>query len=423
MRRTTIGAGIASLAITLAVTACGSTPVTQSSGSGSLTDTGPITFATAADPGGGTGQIVAAWNKAHPDQKVTIIELSTTSDEYHSSLAQSFGAKSDRFDVIRSNSVWTPEFAARGWINQIPAGSIDTSGMLAAPVKTGQYNGKTYAIPWFTDAGVFYYRKDLVATPPSTWSQLQADCAVATSHHMTCYTGQFAQYDGLTVNVVEAIDSAGGSILNSDGTKATVTTAAARTGLSFLINGFRDGTIAKESITYQEEDSRKAFESGQVLFLRNWPYVYNLAGTAGAGNNVVGKVGIAAIPGLNGPGKPALGGWDLAISSFSKHKKTALDFISYLTSAAQQRILLTKTGLSPVVSSLYDDPGLLTTYPYLAALKRALQNAVPLPQTPNWTGLSLAVQKAVYPILQSGGSVDDGLKQMQSAIEVALKQS
>ncbi|WP_238016938.1 ABC transporter substrate-binding protein [Dactylosporangium sp. AC04546] len=419
MRPRQLAGAAAAIACVAAVAGCTPSASTPPPAAG-LSGRGPITFMTAADPSGGTDELVQAWNNAHPDEKVTLLEQSSTSDQAHTALAQNFQARSDRVDVARINSVWTPEFAARGWIAEIPASAVDTSAIMPAPLSTGRFNGKTHAIPWFTDAGLLYYRTDLVSTPPKTWAELKQACAVAKANNIGCYAGQFAKYDGLTVNVSEAVASAGGSVVDAGGTKATLNTPEALEGVKFLVESFRDGTIPKAAITYQEEDSRKAFMNGELLFLRNWPYVYNLASKPGEGNKVAGKVGMAPIPGRSGAGKPALGGWNLAVSSYSKHQETAADFVEYLVAPQQQRLLLTKLGLSPVLAELYKDAALLKQYPYLEGLAKALDTAVPLPQSTNWAGLSLAVQESAYAALQGSGTAEDAVAKLQTAVTEAL---
>ncbi|MGI5183715.1 ABC transporter substrate-binding protein [Dactylosporangium sp. CA-152071] len=419
MRLRTLACAVTATACLAAAAGCTPSANTPPQSSG-LSGRGPITFMTAADPSGGTDELVQAWNAAHPDEKVTLLEQSSTSDQAHTALAQNFQARSDRIDVARVNSVWTAEFAARGWIAEIPSGVMDTGGILPAPLAAGRFNGRTYAIPWFTDAGLLYYRTDLVSAPPKTWADLKQACAIAKANNIGCYAGQFAKYDGLTVNVSEAVASSGGAVVDTTGTKATLNTPEALDGVTFLVESFRNGTIPKAAITYQEEDSRKAFMNGELLFLRNWPYVYNLASKPGEGNKVAGKVGMASIPGKTGPGRPALGGWNLAISSYSTHQGTAADFVEFLVAAKQQRLLLTKLGLSPVLGELYKDAELLKQYPYLEGLAQALSTAVPLPQTPNWVGLSLAVQEAAYPVLQGDGTAWDAVTKLQAAAAEAL---
>src|SRR6266496_2357038 len=235
---------------------------------------GPITFVTGKDTSGVWPAAAAAWNKAHPNEKVTVKQQSDQADQQHDDIVQHMQSKDAGYDIVTVDVIWTAEFAAKGWLVPLKDKySLDTSSMLAGPVKAATYNGTLYAAPFASDGGLLYYRKDLVPTPPTTWSELVSDCSKKTAG-MACYAGQFSKYEGLTVNAAEAINSAGGEIVKSDGKTPNVDTSEAKQGLDFLVNGFKQGYIAKEAITYTEEPSRVAFQSGKLLFLRNWPYVY-----------------------------------------------------------------------------------------------------------------------------------------------------
>ena len=148
-----------------------------------------------------------------------------------------------------------------------------------------------------------------------------------------------------------------------------------------LTKAYADGEIPKEAITFQEEESRQAFQDGKLLFLRNWPYVYNLATTEGS-SKVKDVLGMAALPGKDGPGASSLGGHSAAISVYSKNKATALDFLKFLTSEETQKFFATQGSLAPVLGKLYDDKELVAKLPYLPVLKTSIENAVSAPGHP-----------------------------------------
>ena len=141
---------------------------------------------------------------------------------------------------------------------------MDNSALLAPTVKSGTYNGTQYAAPQTSDGGILYYRKDLVPTPPKTWDEMLKDCDIAKAKGIGCYAGQFAKYEGLTVNVAEAINTNGGTIVGDDGKTVTVDSAEANAGLTRLVDGFKNGQIPAEAITYQEEQGRAGVRGGQA---------------------------------------------------------------------------------------------------------------------------------------------------------------
>jgi len=191
----------------------------SSGGGGSNSGKGPITFVTGKDNSGIWPTLSARWNKQHPDEKVTVKQQSDQADQQLSDLEQHFQARDSGYDVVTVDVIWTAEFAAKGWIATLN-GKIDTSPLLPATVKAATYAGKLYAAPFASDGGLLYYRKDIVPTPPKTWDELIADCKGKTTNTITggtpaCYAGQFANYEGLTVNAAEAINAAGCQIVKS----------------------------------------------------------------------------------------------------------------------------------------------------------------------------------------------------------------
>ncbi|MEO6702649.1 MAG: extracellular solute-binding protein, partial [Jatrophihabitantaceae bacterium] len=185
------------------------------SSNGGSSARGPITFVTGKDNSGIMPFIEKTWNAAHPNEKVTIKQQSDQADQQLSDLEQHFQAKDSGYDVVTTDVVWSAEFAAKGWLVPLKGNyALDTSALLPATVKAATYNGTLFAAPYASDGGLLYYRKDLVPTPPKTWDELISDCQGKTSGSITgskpgCYAGQFAKYEGLTVNAAEAINAAG----------------------------------------------------------------------------------------------------------------------------------------------------------------------------------------------------------------------
>jgi multiple sugar transport system substrate-binding protein len=414
-------------AAALALSSCGGPEGSKeggggTGGTGGSEARGPITFVQGKDvsKGGELKKIINGWNASHPTEKVRFLELSDKADEQRTSMVQNFQARSDAYDVVATDVQWTAEFAARQWLAPLDEATFGGGDLLPAAVETGKYDGKLYATPFNTNAAFLYYRTDLVPTPPTTWAELTKDCeTVAKPKNIGCYAGQFAQYEGLTVNASEAINSAGGALLEDSGKTVAVDTPQAREGLQFLVDGFQKGYIPREAITFQEEESRRAFQEGKLLFLRNWPYVFSTANTKGPDSKVAGKFAIAPLPGKSGTGASTLGGYNLAISAFSKHKTTAQDFIKYMQSPDTQKKVLTAMGFPPVLKSVYDDQQLQQETPYLKTLKDALLSAEARPASPNYNEVSLAIQTNAYAALQGKKSVDQAIKDMKTELERA----
>ncbi|KRE53224.1 ABC transporter substrate-binding protein [Arthrobacter sp. Soil736] len=411
-------AGILALTLSACGGGGGGTPAGGGDAAAGLDGRGPITYVQGKDNSNVVRPLVAKWNAAHPNEKVTFKEQTDQADQQHDDIVQHFQAKDAGYDVVDVDVVWTAEFAAKGWLQPLKDKmAIDTSAMLKPTVDSGTYKGTLYAAPQTSDGALLYYRKDLVPTPPKTWDEMMSMCSIAKKNNIGCYAGQFTKYEGLTVNASEAINSAGGSVLDKDG-KPSLNTPEAKAGLENLAKAYADGNIPREGITFQEELSRQAFQSGKLLFLRNWPYVYNLATTEGS-SAVKDKLGIAPIPGASGPGASSLGGHNLAVSVYSKNKATALDFLKFMTSEESEKFYATQGSLAPVLGSLYTDKELVAKLPYLPVLKTSIENAVPRPVTPFYPAVTKAIQENAYSAIKGEKPVDTALSDMQKSIESA----
>jgi multiple sugar transport system substrate-binding protein len=401
------------------LTGCSGSNGGSGSGSGSASDGhGPITFASGKDLTGSMPALIDQWNSKHPKEQVKFLELAASPDDQRNSFIQDLQAKSGKYDVMWMDVVWTSEFAARGWLEPLDKAKVGGPDLLPPAVDTAIYDGKLYGAPFITNAGLLFYRSDLVPTAPTSWEELRADCAIAKQNNMDCFAGQFNQYEGLTVNAAEAINGAGGTFLSDDGKKVTVDSPEARAGLQNLVDMFKDGEINPEAITYQEEESRRAFVEGRLMFLRNWPYVYT---SASAADSVIkDKFSYTTLPGLTGPGASSLGGIDLAVSAYSKNKGTAKDWIEFMQSSDSQKNVVQVQNQASVRTDLYTDPELVKVSPYLPVLQKSLETAVPRPKTPNYNAVSLTIQENAYAALQGKKTVDQAITDMAAGLKKAI---
>lgn len=429
-RRATAAAVAAGLV--LLASACGGDDEGGGGGGAStaLEGKGPITFATGKDTSGFLPSQVAAWNSQHPDEKVTIRELPESADAQRQQMSQAAQNKQDSFSVLNLDVVWTAEFAANKWVLELPRDqfpSLDKA--IPATVKTAEYRGKLYAVPITSDGGLLYYRKDLLekagVQPPTTWAEMKTACdkvkALPEGKGVDCYAGQFEKYEGLTCNFSEAINGAKGVVVGEDG-KPNVDTPEALAGLEFLVNGFKDGEIPKAAITYKEEEGRRAFQEGKLVFHRNWPYVYALAGKTDGSSKIVGKFGVAPLPGKDGPGVSTLGGHNYAISPFAKNKATAAEFMKFMASEERQNANLQASSQAPSWASLYDDPALQKKFPYLAPLKASIEKALPRPSVVQYGDVTAAIQQAAYDALTGTKQPKQALTDLQTKLSSLITQ-
>jgi multiple sugar transport system substrate-binding protein len=373
---------------------------------------GHITWCIGKDTTGAFSQVIKLYEQANPTVKVSLLELPTSSDQQRTQLAQREQAKSTECDVLGMDVIWTAQFAAQGWLRDVtPAIQARRAEFIPSTLATTNIKGKYWAVPFNTNAGLLYWNKAKVHTPPSTWQQAYQ---MAKTDGGLGYQGQ--SYEGLTVDFLELLYSDGGTVLAPNGKSATIDSPQAQQVLSFMQQGMKNGSVPQAVLTYMEEESRNAFQSGKVSILRNWPYVYALAKQAHM------NFGVEPLPTFAG-GKPVsvLGGYNLGISTYSKNPGAALSFINFATAPAAQKKFFIKSSLPAVLTSVYSDPAVIKAQPFAPPLLKAVEHGIPRPISPVYPQISEAIYKNVYSALSSGTSPKTALSNAQSQINSALK--
>jgi multiple sugar transport system substrate-binding protein len=373
---------------------------------------GTVTWCIGKDTTGAFSQVIKLYEQAHPSVTVHLLQLPTSADQQRTQIVQREQAKSSECDILGMDVTWTAEFAAQGWVRDVtPAIQARQNEFIPSTLGTVKANGKYWAVPFNTNAGLLYYNTKKVKTAPTTWQQAYQ---MAKSDGGIGYQGQ--SYEGLTVDFLEMLYSDGGSVLASDGKKATIDSPQAQQVLSFMQQGIKNGSVPQSVLTYMEEESRNAFQDGRVSILRNWPYVYALAKQA----HVPFKV--EPLPAFAG-GKAAsvLGGYNLGISTYSKNPGAALSFINFATAPAAQKKFFIKSSLPAVLTQVYSDPAVVKAQPFAPQLLKAVQNGEPRPISPVYPQISEAIYKNVYSALSSGTAPKTALQNAQSQINSALK--
>jgi multiple sugar transport system substrate-binding protein len=278
---------------------------------------------------------------------------------------------------------------------------------IEAPILAGQYAQQIYGVPLFIDAGLLYFRKDLLQKyslpAPRTWSELveSAKTIIAGEKDsaLTGYSGQFKQYEGLICNMMELVLSNRGAFWDERRQASLIDQPAAVSAVQFV----RDqviGAIARRAVlAYEEPESLALFTQGRAIFHRNWPYAWTVAEDAKA-SRVAGKVGVSELPSFPGGNSVAtLGGWQLAISRFSRQPDLAWRFVNFMTGEQIQKRIASATGRAPTRRALYEDGQLTAAMPQLKFLLTIFKHAVPRPRTPVYLPLSNVLQRYFSSVL------------------------
>ena len=405
----------------LAVAGCGGGGEEEGGGSapdaekaGQAKASGNVTWCIGKDTSGAFGTVVDAFNDANPDANVKLLELPEDAGEQRRLQIQRLEAENAECDVLGTDVIWTAEYAAQGWLLDV-SDFISENGdrFIESTVDTTEYEGKNYAVPFNSNAGFIYYRTDEVDQAPQDWEALYEEAAQGNG---VVYQG--FRYEGLTVNFLELLYSAGGSVLSEDGSEATADSQEVRDVLQFMADGIKNGAAPQAVTTYKEEESRRAFESGNATFMRNWPYAYAL----GKDSKIADQFEISTFPGYKGnEGAGVLGGYNLAISAYSKNPEGSLAFIEFATAPEQQKLMATEASLPPTVTETYDDPEVQKAMPFAEELRSAIEQAQPRPVSPVYPQISEAIYNNVFAALQGDMSPDEAATTMQEDIQKALE--
>src|SRR5215211_3846258 len=375
---------------------------------------GDVTWCIGKDTTGAFSTVVDNFNKANPNAKVKLLELPEDAVEQRRLQIQRLRAKSTECDVLGMDVIWTAEYAAQGWLKDVSDYISQNGGdFIKSTVDTTEFEGKNWNVPFNSNAGFIYYRTDQVDSAPKSWEDLYKQ---AQQGDGVVYQG--FRYEGLTVNFLELLYSAGGSIVSDDGKEATADSQEVKDVLKFMADGIKNGAAPKAVTTYKEEESRRAFESGNATFMRNWPYAYAL----GKDSKIADKFDITTFPGYNGnEGAGVLGGYNLAVSSYSKNPEGSLAFIKFATEPEQQKVMATEASLPPTVTDVYDDPEVKKAMPFAAELRDAIDQAQPRPVSPVYPQISEAIFNNVYAALQGKMSPDEASSKMNEEIQKAVE--
>jgi multiple sugar transport system substrate-binding protein len=404
------------VSLAVAVTACkgdeGSRPVITYSGSA------------VGSQGETVRRQIERFAKMHPEIEVRVQPSPDDATQRHQLFVQWLNAHVGDPDVLELDVIWTSEFAAAGWIRSLEQYSPTRSDFFPAAIEANTWNDTLYAIPWYVGVGLLYWRTDLLDNAPRSLDELvsQAERAMrAPDGPAYGFVWQGARYEGLITTFVEYLGAFGAEIMNDSG-QVVVDSPRAISALTFMRDEITTSHIAPpEVLTWHEEETRFAFQNGNAVFMRNWPYAVSLLADSSQ-SRVAGKFAVATMPAAEG-GRPttALGGAELAINSYSEHPDIAWELVEYLTAPEQQLERAAATGDYPTRKALYDDPRLAKALAVpLDQVRTAIESAVPRPVTPIYTELSGLLQVQLHRALTGQTSPAAALhaaaQQMKSVI-------
>ena len=419
------GAGLAGAAL-LGAAGCGGGE--QSGGATVVYFTGP------PDTTGTTDKLVSQFNEKNKGKyKVIFQQGNADTGQRLDKLRTQFQAGGEDLDVILGDVIWTAELAASGWISDLSDRFPESTQQQYLPgsVEAITFDGKPYGLPWFTDTGLLYYRKDLLKKsgykgPPKTWDELkQMTMKVRRESDIKFgFVFQGAKSEAGVCDGCEYIWGHGGNVLDpSDPTKVLVDSPQAIAGLQTERSMITDG-IAPEAVTvYEESETDGVFLRGDTIFMREWPYAYALVGTSDYPNLKPEQVGVSELPSADGkPGNGTVGDQPLYISATSQNPEAAWKFIEFLSAPEQQRFRALEGSYLPTRSDLYDDPEIQDTVPVVALAKQALQHTRPRPVSPYYSDMSLEMQEQFNASLKGDTTPGEAARTLKSELESIIQE-
>lgn len=361
--------------------------------------------------------LLREFEETHPGVTVREELLPSSTDQQHQFYAINLEGKSVTFDILAVDTIWVQEFARAGWI--LPLDHVvlpsERESFVRGSIEAATFNDQLYAIPWYLDAGVLYYRQDLLDRygfrPPKTWQDLARITRTILDREgnpdLKGFLWQGKQYEGLVCVALEFIRGYGGALLDDD-------SAESAEALGLMRALVKEGLSPSAVTTADEEATRHLFGAGRAIFMRNWPYAWTLF--EAQNSPLHNKVGLAPLPSGEG-GKPVstLGGWMLALPKQAPHPREAADLLRYLSSSATQKRMALGLGYLPTRRHLYQDPALNQAKPWLADLSSVFLGATPRPVSPYYLMMSEVLQPELSAVVV-------GLKTPHAALRSARRQ-
>jgi multiple sugar transport system substrate-binding protein len=378
---------------------------------------GTVTYCTGKDISGGYHAAAEGFNEEFAGQgyKLKILEFPEAADEQRNQFVQRQEARSPECDIFGADVIWTAEFAGQKWLyDMTPYVESRASEYIPSTLETTVYEGKNWAVPFGTNAGLFYYRTDQVDAAPESWQDVFAQ-----AEQQDGYVFQGAAYEGLTVNFLEVAFAAGGTVLSEDGKTATIDSPENLRALTLMVDGVKSGAVPGAVNTYMEEQTRRAFEAGNATFERNWSYVWLLGQKA---PKIKGKFKAMPLPAFEGGGTGGvLGGNNLVVSTYSRNPGLALKAIDWITGEDGQKRAALVGGQPPTLASVYADPKVEKSLPLARQLAEAVANAKSRPVSPVYPQISQAIYENVNQALSGGVTPEQALAKAQEQITTALE--
>jgi len=415
-----------------------------------------ISYAWGPDDSGTLQPIIDDFNREHEGEiQVSWHLMPRASDAFYRQLVSDFEANAADYAVFAADSPWTASLVQKGYAANLTSRFRDaysTDQFVDAAIQSAAYKLRIYGMPWYTDAGVFFYRKDLLekngfSTPPSTWEELANMAQTVMQNEDNIEHGFVFQgyaYEGGVTNALEYIWNAGGQVMSLrsntgssmgqntlDPNVIQVNSKGAASGLATARGFVEDGIAPSDVTSFREEEAWVEFLGGRSVFMRNWPYVYGLIDAEETQERLdtepvtADQIGVAPLPSASADrkGYSCLGGWNLMINDnvSSRKKDAAWTFIRYLTKERQQKRRAVGGGFLPTRGALYDDPELQKEAPGINLSREAVRRARIRPVSPLYPEMSPRIATAFTRTLRRDVTARQSVQRLEQELTSIMR--
>lgn len=389
-----------------------------------------LTYARGKDSTEATVKIVEDFNRLNAGKiKVVFREMPSDTGAQHDAYVTSMSAKGSEYDLFDADVIWPAEFAQAGYALPLDKfmkeDGIARADYLDGPMNAVTFKGRVWGLPKFIDAGLLFYRKDIISTPPKTWEELATMAAAAKGKSGTeyGYVAQAKQYEGLVCNAMEFISAYGGAVVDGTG-EIIIDSPETIKGLTKFVELLKKDFVPSNITSFTELESHTAFLEGQSVFIRNWPYQWALAQDPKQ-SKIIGKVGVVALPKGDSRSAATLGGWVTMINKFSKHPRESWEFLKYMNGMEGQVTSAVYGGLAPTLKTAWKDTGVLRANPFFKneGFQAGLEAAVPRPVSPIYPRLSDIMQIEISKAITGESTPEEAVKKMDKEMKKAVVES
>jgi multiple sugar transport system substrate-binding protein len=374
------------------------------------------------------------YQRANLQVTVTIETGGATSDLQRQYLSTILNARDATLDLFLIDIVNPAQYLGAGWLEPLNAYLGDPDTALAPYLevyrRSNVIDGRIAALPAFADAMFMFYRRDLLERhglrEPATWDELSQaarriqQAEAAAQPRLQGLSIQGAPIEGTVCTFLLPYWSQGREFQDARG-RLTLDRDAAIAGLRQWLALIDAGVVKRNVAEVKTADTVNEFKAGNVVFAVNWSWAWERF-QSDADSRVKGRVGVMPLPAMSGgQSVTCVGGWQWAVSAFSRHKPQAARLAQFLASPEASRRLAIRGALLPSQPAVYRDPEVLRAVPWFADAARVVVNGRSRPQSRDYGQVSDMVRTSTSAVLAGVKSPERAVAEIESRMRRVMR--